>query len=360
MEHIKEYDLVIIGNGYDLHYDLPTNFSDFYISFKDIDIDLNDYLNKYEDLNKEDVTNYFNTVHNMKESNFFLKYFRNYNDVFLEWNNFENHLKRIIKEFKDILDLIKSNNYNCYKVKEGKDYYAIRMQTTIFNYVDKCNVYETYLGFEDSNIFKYIHFCCNNNLKSNDVVSKINKIIEVFPKALYRELQGFSKLFKLYLKTFIKHPEKKKINNFVKTRTVLTYNYTNFAEKFFEANTIYVHGDLSDNNNIVIGIEDNEDLGGFDIFAKNVQRANCKNKYMINFPPSSIAFLGHSISELDFDTLRNIKIEKKYLENITIFYYAKDDLSRVKLASNLKKLYGKKDYDEYMFQNIIEFIPIDE
>ena len=112
MEHIKEYDLVIIGNGYDLHYDLPTNFSDFSDSFKNIDIYLNDYLNQYEDLNKEAVTKYFNTVHSIKESNFFLKYFRNYNEIFLDWNNFENHLKKIIKEFIDILNDIRIGNIN--------------------------------------------------------------------------------------------------------------------------------------------------------------------------------------------------------------------------------------------------------
>ena len=355
---MKNYDLVIIGNGYDLHYELPTKFYNFYLSFKNAEKGRKKYFEIYKQNDERLIKNYYETIKKIRKSNFFFQYFINYNSVFDEWNQFEDHLKKIIKEFIEILNNIKANSSKGYRIIDNREFFSIRMTTTIFNYVTKCSIFEIFVDYITPERIRYISFnYYKANLENTDAVNKINKIVDLFPEMLYRDLQEFSDFFSIYLKTFVKLPKPKQINLDVGAMKIISYNYTNTAEKLFNTHTNYIHGNLNDKNKIVIGIDDDGTLGKFDIFTKNILRVNCENNSLVGTPVESVAIIGHSINELDFDTLKYILKPRINYYTIDVYYYEKDDLSKIRLARNLKNLFENDIFVQLQNAGIIKYIP---
>ena len=69
---MKQYSVAVIGNGFDLYYNQPTRYDDFYNVIRDIKtMEIEDFQQKYSGFRT--VSNFYNNTKSILETNFFFK-----------------------------------------------------------------------------------------------------------------------------------------------------------------------------------------------------------------------------------------------------------------------------------------------
>ncbi|MGX9844274.1 AbiH family protein [Streptococcus iniae] len=170
------------------------------------------------------------------------------------------------------------------------------------------------------------------------------------------------------------------LNQFKQIDNMVTFNYTEFAQKNLHLDDFsvhYIHGKENflessiESNNIVFGIEDEDNLVNTDIidYQKTFQRIikktgfHYKNfisqKELKKFDICRIIIFGHSLDILDKEIF--LDFFNKELQRVTkveffIFYYGNEDLkSKVR---NLSSMLGKDTLISLSSENYIHFIDI--
>ena len=359
------YDTAIIGNGFDLYYNQPTRYENFYNFMKDIHtLSKEEVVNKYYNCNIEDKYTYFKSF---LGSNIFLIYFIRYNQLFDSWTAFENELLVILSKFDEMLKSIEDNGYSYNKYNNG--------EAIIF--LDNMNSYEDILNIiEECSMFKYraknIHGLVTKNLTikldlptvSNPrrIENAVKKYVNDFPKKIYEELEDFCKVFCEYLKIFVNIPTIKSLNRNLSAENVVNYNYTSLAENIFQPQGMmsYIHGSL--NKEIVLGVDSsNNSLNRFFYFFKRIQRVSKGTDYNKIFEiarrSGSIVIIGHSLDEADDDSLKLLLNRNNYIK-ITVYYYDKDRFSKSSLTYNLSRILGQERFDLFSSSGILELKPL--
>lgn len=361
------YDTAIIGNGFDLYYNQPTRYEDFYKFIKDIHtLSKEEVISKYQSYNIKDQYEYFKSY---LDSNIFLIYFIKYNQLFDSWTAFENELLAILLKFDEMLKSIEDNSYSYNKYNKGE---AIIFLDNVKNYEDVLNI------IEECSMFKYkamnIHGLVTNNLTikldlpkdstTSRIRNAVKKYVDVFPKKLYEELEDFCKVFCAYLKIFVKNTQRKILNEELSATNVVNYNYTSLAENIFKPQGImsYIHGTL--NKEIVLGVDSsNNSLKRFFYFFKRIQRVSKGTDYNKIFEiarrSGSIVIVGHSLDEADDDSLKLLLNGNNYTK-IAIYYYGKDKFSKSSLTYNLSRILGRERFDLFSSFGIIELKQLPE
>lgn len=362
-----KYDLAIIGNGYDLYYNQPTRYDDFYNVVKDInDLDYEGF--KEKNSCEKDLTIFYEETKCKCDSNFFFKYFIAYNKTYDCWSVFENELLSVLKIFDELLKEIENNNYVYVLNSEGKVGLIISNGTIyedLLEIVSKCKLYE----YERAYIHpggKLIINVDGNDKNKLYIKNEIKKYINDFPKRLYDDLIEFCDSFADYIELFVNMPKPKKLNLDFGADNVVTYNYTNIAEKLFNpASCCYIHGNLLTDKNIVFGIDSsNEELKRFFYFYKRVQRTVRGTDYNklddSIYHRHRVVIIGHSLDEADDDSLKKILIQSTRYAAITVFYYKNDKYAVANLSNNLSRILGKDIYDTLTITKVIRFVPLEE
>lgn len=362
-----EYDLLVVGNGFDLACKYNTKYSDF--------------LNEYS---------YVTTKNNLLL--FFLS--ASYKKYYIneEWNGFEN----LLCQYLQFIDYLFSDNKNIYFSfsnltynSSGIEYYEycqweiknknilpynIRAILNLENPLG--NIMKFYSDINCKNHFNKIDECVSERFyiryKINIAMVNANKTFIM--KNILAYLDDLLKDVEEELKKYIKN-ETKKIKyltnnlNDTTSKMILSFNYSKTAEIFYnlnEADIVYVHGNVD--TDIVLGIEplmiNNQTFNEESDFIKFFKRfrriyKDC-NKYfnekIINRlnEDSIIAFYGHSFDLSDKSILK-ILFENKYKK---YFIYCYKNINIYKL--NLSKLIGLDLLNDLYNDGKIEFILVNE
>lgn len=360
-----KYDLLIVGNGFDLGCGFKTSYIDF----------LNFNLGK--------------SISNPLLSFFISAYNRKYfvND---EWNGFEN----LLCQYLQFLDY-------CFRDNDNVDFCFTNDEDVWGNAVHK------YYKWRIKDVSKlpaniYLILCLLNPMEGKIHISIDDKFTMRFagldsyssPKELF---------FKIFVNVYPVNANKEYVLNFVleelnnrllflenelreyisvvannntngpssfiehNANMILSFNYSKTAQIIYNidnSNTVYIHGDVS--SNIVIGVEPlmikNQSFGEESNYIKFFKRfrriyKNCNSEYnekIINklTKDSTIAIYGHSLDLSDESILRPI-FEKRY-KSYDIYCYRNIDTYKLKLA----KLIGLDLYSELFQDGRIKMIKV--
>ena len=383
----------IIGNGFDLSLGYPTRFKDFIDFCKNWDAfyrrtddekyatdthesNINEMKLSY-DKNGKQVNHWnktelsllkiycdtcdkqdLNTLNALIRDNGLIKYLINKNSVieYDRWSDFENYLLEICEMIEE---------YERQLIAYSKD----RASGASF----KCNI-------EFYDFMEYVFI--ENNFYSHENVDKyiVETAVRIdklkFIQMLSEQLLDFSKAFNIYLKCFVHkiQPPQWQYNFSQDNTFVIDFNYTNVCEKIFNGAKInYVHGYLHDDN-IIIGINSESLSEDYDPLRKNFLRLNMKvgtrqtrqtdllGKYE-NIDDALaqcyrhdiriltyVIVIGHSLSRVDWDILRNFFNADNLYTRIAFCHYR----SYYNQLLNLYKMLQREGISNYDVDRKIE------
>ena len=122
MEEKEIYDLLIVGNGFDLAHKLHTSYADFY-NFMKFSVEYEtkrSFIKNIEDYFKITYSpeldnlgmDFLSAKIGKRKDNFFVNYFCKYITVFDSWNGFESELREILIALDYLLDNLNYDNYS--------------------------------------------------------------------------------------------------------------------------------------------------------------------------------------------------------------------------------------------------------
>lgn len=370
---MEPFDLLIIGNGFDLACGLKTSYDDFHNAMiEGIKYDRNKQPNafkRFPEINLADdkVIKFIEKCKKLyNEKNFFVRYFYNCQDSF-EWNRVEKEIGKIVRSYDYILSrLIAPLEYEEKFYIDSKE---INDCLSTFKYVKEYNNF--YFEINPKNGGADILVIVSDEFNGKEMIN-LDKIKESLIQHLFDDLQSFSNLFSEYLKAFC---DNNKIDLSYKSNlnayNVISYNYTHTIEHYNvcnRQNIRYIHGDL-ENNNLVFGpkpIDFNNSL--FNIFSKPALCLYHNTDYTrfydflnnINEMNNNvkIGFFGHSLDLADAFTLRTILNDNDKDNTVYIFY--KDANAKKNLISNLVQLLGRDEFQNRTSNDKIKFLKLED
>ncbi len=364
---MKNYDLFIVGNGFDIGCGLKTKYSDF-LSF---------YTS--------------NGIKNSLLVSFNQAYHYNYyeND---EWNSFE----KLICQYLQFLNYIftDSNNVKSYFSNPQDDAYGYNIYQYFYMTINDISKlpyeiilllrlpnclehkirfysdadYKNALSYIESNDLKTIYLRCFVN--TNDVNRNKKWVLNYLLKEFEAMLIDIESKLRDYVKQQSNsQTDLPKLLRNISVQKLISFNYTHTATKLFnvpENNVVYVHGDI--NSNVILGIEPSmisnqtfDEETDFIKFFKRFRRVffdcnrNYEYKIMNNLSNKSvIGIYGHSLDLADRSILKPLF----ELECSSYDIYCYKNIGEYKLK--LAKLIGLDLFDRLNKSNKINYILINE
>ncbi len=404
-------DLLLIGNGFDLHYNLPTTYTCFLDVLECIRVRieqgeevnsvaqvLGDHRLEKNGAIKRCRQRYGDNYDAVIESDSLdqlvacatkNQWFRYFLSASLEndnWVDFEQEIKGVCKEFAVLFQSIKSGDDNLLQLKSEVEYaWSICSQFPFF--FDKEAVDKRL----KQGIDVFLLDCVDPNY-----VHKLPSQVDVFcldckriVNDLSKSLRELADTLSLYLTQFVDWPVKNYVDKgnpfydkFLDDRNwnhtkVVSLNYTHtlaylgqLPKRILEM--FFIHGELR-NSRIVLGInaDEKDDIGFMDLtflpFKKYSQRVYYNtdkiylsfvsqvrdrvNGYIIN----TLYVIGHSLDSTDKEIITECF---DYARNIIVFFHEETEVA--KYIHNLVSIYGKQKFDELRLEKNLTFIPIEE
>ena len=384
--------ILITGNGFDLHFGLPTKYKHFIeiskhliensvnlslkerFTFDEIYLkcdnykDINDTYNSFE-FNSEELKAYANELKN----NLWFKHFSKKNEIDT-WIDFENEISVIIEKLVNTIIIYNENS----KELDSKEYFDIEK---INNDIHALSILETFDFFDD-----YDEGCINSiffhkvEYKDGMYLTEIS-LEKVFDK-LRVELGDFKKVFKKYFEIFVIP-----LYNNLKNKEIIdirfdkhfTFNYTPTFEIFFgRINTEYLHGSILKSKDIVLGV--NEIFNNLNIskkilspFTKYYQKLvnDTDYKFLHTFNKDAykryaicFVFWGHSLDISDKNYINEVIDFVSYDKGIwgekkSIYIVYHDEISKSNLLLNLLNNRGNNDIENLMKSEKLVFVKND-
>ncbi len=387
--------ILIIGNGFDLHHELPTKYSQFIrvlinietsnftktstIGFEDLFKGIDRYNEIQEKFNTENIFFEKQLIHKIRsliETNKWYNSFKNKLE-FEHWIDVENEIKETLIVFDKIIkqtNLILKENINSKGVRINSIFDRkndLKLDISESEYISVFNLISpnsSDLFLNDNNFF----------LKKSNVLLKFKT--DLFYENLFENLQEFINIFNIYLSeilnVFYKNIDSKYASQLEKIKNEFdffyTFNYTPTLEKLYhidEKRVNYLHGKFDKHNhNIVLGIEENEELKKDKVFmfTKYYQKLFNDTHYqflldLITTSSTNYNFIlfGHSLAENDENYVIELFAKVKQFENtVSIFYFNQTD--KAQKLKNLLHIVGRKDIEDLMKKKRLVFIKIDE
>lgn len=380
MESVKEYDLIVIGNGFDLSQNYKTsyrNFFDFCKTAKDTDFSaLSQYVVKEKYITDEELKDKEFLLKDLqaiiKEGNLYLDYFFNLHKRLDRWTDVEAELVTILSHLKEAMttlikhpiQLIDINHdiikYNFPRGMQIDPFLLCFHQKGKFEGNQSDNSKPSQSTFTISNRNNDFDSAKFNN-KDERLKNYCNEKVANLPFLFYKELQSFENLFSDYLKIFAV-PRKSHPLLDLKANLIINYNYTSIADSYigYGKNKIYhIHGKINhdgETNDIIFGIDNDQanKLGDdFTLFGKSVRRAINDTDYQ-HLPAKqywSILVYGHSLSPMDDDSLKEIMEHSiDSLDYLTIYYTNKCPFDKEKHIINLKRILGDTQFNQKRYK----------
>lgn len=296
-------NLIILGNGFDLHCGLKTNFSDFFIdsfrnneSYRDMRLALNDKISKSFGIpfnigiflkNAPKLDDNFTLIDAM----FIMIYYYHLTEI-RYWNNVEFDLQN---------SFTSSNSFNWHRVSFG-------ISAGINNNADSITLH----GATDIEKLM-VHYLLEPRICSKFCNSS-NYSEKILSNFVYKQLSLFERRFSNYVKNQINidYIDKAQTcisqicndsSDFLKTK-ILSFNYTNFSGEHNKYKIFNIHGSIN-HGDCVIGINDADKNELYTQFEKT-RRKSLLNRYddqTMDFDYANVKnvyIYGHSFNRMDF------------------------------------------------------------
>ena len=379
-------NIFLLGNGFDLHHNLPTTYSCFLhtVEFlKDAKIDNLDTIGKvFENVSNWQIKKSYDQYKEVYDgialdiskmdflakkakSNVWFSYLLKSLNKDLGWIDFEKEIARVVSMLNTFIGDIKRVD-NVHIKNQPMDYAHI---IQLFNSYTE----ERYREF-GKNVCLKDDFVLEEPFGSGNRIVDKNKI----SNDLFESLQELSEMLKIYLECFVETTIDKLVyNNYIisgnlfnKADIIITFNYTNTFEKIYsDSNVLHLHGDVD--NKIVLGINPDkyDEVGDIDctfsMFKKYFQRLIFKTDSSYRRKISWIrdnriqyyrlSVFGHSLDKTDEDIIEELF---ELASEIVIYYH--DLNSYTNLVKNLISIYGKSRFDTLRREKNLEFLQISE
>ncbi|MBO6114687.1 MAG: hypothetical protein J6P57_06475, partial [Lachnospiraceae bacterium] len=250
-------DILVIGNGFDLHHGMKTNYIDLIDFMKNIQDDINYVDNKIRDV----FVPYFN--------NDFLTYcIRNLNYAPNKtWIDLEIEIKIIIEKLLNFLERESERKFS--SIQDYKEYK--------YSYNTNDSIQRVLL----ENIKSIFNFNGKEYEINKKFITAWNTIdMGEVMKNMEKQLSNIESVLRLYIKyaeNIYRDVTKYKIDeqiNMISPDYVINFNYTDTVSEIYNIdkdNICYVHGSI-EKNNIVLGYDDKNESDEDIVFKKYYRR----------------------------------------------------------------------------------------
>lgn len=384
-------NILLLGNGFDINYCLPTKYINFlhtvaYIGglqndkpatvgdvfgaaeLQAVDEDIarsyQKYARFYDKVNLE--SSVIQQLKKVASDNIWFEYLSKlvYKDI--GWIDFEKEIGSVLVAF----GAFRKDGSIRYSIDGWNGDRTICKTLELFNFFSRRCKNETYRVTDEYII-------------TNPIVKDIKRINhEKIADYLEQKLIEFANGLKEYLRCFVDdvvlamsaYSEIPVISAFEFTDTVITFNYTKTFEHLYEpAKVFHIHGDV--HSRIVLGLnpDESDKIQNIDTtflaFKKYYQRTvyRCEEEYLSWLTEEkqykgtksedeiSLLVMGHSLDETDKDILIELF---DTVSSITILYHNESSLRS--LALNLVKMYGTDGLRELRTQKRLRFLPLSD
>lgn len=349
------FDVFVVGNGFDKAYGNPTSYEDFYNAIKLVyeNISSFDQFSVYftNGVNKKSTLDFYNVVRSNLTINYYLQYVLKFNKVFNRWCDFENELGKILHSFDYFLSKINADS-------NTKNY-----EVSIRGKLETINIFsvEFSLGWRGFTFISHDDYQTGVLIDGNyegkyDYFSLVNRIDEIRKEViegLYEDLCLFKTIFKLYLKAVIL--PKDKFLDKISLENIVTFNYSKTIENSTLATGVFhIHGDLD--GDIVLGVDSTKPFinNAFNKFSKASQRGHLSDSQNLMSTIKDAKIIGYfglsfdSSDKSSFDFIFKNTDAKHY-----VFYY-KNTLDDT--ISNIQEIIGMDYYSLLKNNGKIEFV----
>lgn len=382
-------NVLMLGNGFDLYYKLPTKYNNFLnvANFlrklddsstmktvgdvlgnttllkqdKFIECCYEAHRNTYDEINLDEAQ--FNEFLRLIKSSTWLNYFIKSFNRDVGWIDFEREIAEIVHVFKNIFINLQGTQFAL--KKDSLEYYIVK------NYLSS---FFREAGVSDRGGISYYvqdSYTTEDPVGSTINITRKDAIID----ALFQKLEDLTKALRLYLQLFVESVfSRDDVSNFKQHQALLhadyvvTLNYTHIYEQLYsEGDVFHMHGDTT--REIVLGINSDEDDDvdtidtTFVTFKKYYQRAfyetdaeyltwvreNHQKEYQIN-----LVVMGHSLDITDRDI---ISVLFDMADNITILYHSDD--AKASYIKNLITIFGMENFNQLRNEKFLSFMPVD-
>ena len=397
-------NILLLGNGFDLHHRFPTRYLDFLHTVR--------FLMMHEGETFDTVGSVFSHEslcvlnENIKEAylthsstydsvildsndiqkiielspeNCWLKYLMNSVSKNIKWIDFEKEIATVLSAFEHFFA---SKNQLFFHEKKLRINFSSCPEDSRAHYIiQQFNFFFDYESTKASRLFQLgDHTVKSQFLYENPIGSGcffVNE--EKIASQLFDSLMDLSEMLRIYLKNFVEAPArymcdngiKPMCNSYPKEGHVVSLNYTDTYEKFyndFENVVAHVHGSTA--TKIVLGINSNErdEVGNIDTtfigFKKYFQRVLFKTDDSFlrkleglrmtqkSAGEYSLYIIGHSLDVTDKEIITQL-IDVSH--RVTVLYHSQE---AVKIyIRNLVEMYGKNGFDQIRTQKHLAFLP---
>ncbi len=383
-------NVAILGNGYDLNYQLPTSYRNFLLTIdflmkaeienlntigdvfgnkllQEQDYSIKTSYDKYKqlyddvELDKEKIKELVNIA---KENVWFSYFLKSFNRE-AGWIDFEREIAFVIDCYKGLFKFTDEKLSTTITIKKKDlEYVILKMTERIIN-VKERNMHGLVVDVKKEYITEYPQNSRNYKVDKTKIIAFLNE-----------ELCDFIKCLKIYLQCFIDVVTEQLINNskieqlnvLRSIDAVVTLNYTNTFE-YFNPNTkiFHLHGNVNDK--IVLGI--NPDLSddkasvdtSFLVFKKYYQRTflGTDTDYLNWIRDFSrriairddvhLIVMGHSLDITDKDIITDLF---GIASEITVLYH--NDIAKSQHITNLISIFGKTEFDKLRNEHSLDFL----
>lgn len=287
--------ILVTGNGFDLHHELPTSYNNFIDILEVVDESIEFSFEKifnavYKDIqriNQFDLNiEKIQELKNLLKDNIWYKHFKEIKSD-LTWIDFENEILSIIEI---IQSFIKTFNSEIFPTKYFSE--SLANNHLFQRFLDKNELVKITLLKINILEFSSWQFGTKYFINKSYIFKKSNVNyldIEKIIKLLASELENFKLIFNIYFECFVTpfyEVNKYKINEDI-VRNInehYTFNYTQTFDKVYQKDfTRHIHGKIGEYHSIVLGIDslddEIEDKKHFIPFTKLYQKLNYSTDY---------------------------------------------------------------------------------
>lgn len=378
-------NILLVGNGFDLYYKLPTKYADFLHvvkfllnnrntnfttigdvfsqgSLQQIDKHIAECYTAHKEtfdataLDKE----YVSEIIKLTEHNLWFSYLNTVFNKDAGWIDFEKEIGFVLKCFEKGFEKSTLVHFNA---SEKHIQYVIEL---FGFYIDR--------AASRNGIYKVnADYCTETPMGSGNYIVNTEKVVN----KLYEELLDLVNALKLYLKYFIESSLNALKNDGTCTRIdflshiekAITFNYTNTYEHLYYNNSAFhIHGNAGED--IVLGVNPDEADSlekintTFVCFKKYFQRTlfETDHEYLkwideyVNMKiPYRLFSMGHSLDVTDRDIIAELFHNAK---EIFILYH--DVTAKKSYIANLVRMFGKDEFDTLKKDKKLTFISLDQ